>query len=204
MSKGLILDIGNVLVTVKMDRVFDEFWYASICSRREAETFMKNVCKIVHLGLMDLSGAMDTMMRTYVNAMQKQRVISCWCSDKCITKNEKILDYVYDLAENNKARITLASNICFDHMNYIKTIHPLFTNKNVKCIYSCEVGAIKPQQAFYDILLNETFIDDEILYVEDREENISAGIKFSLDTYKFNSLEQKEEEFIERIESFLK
>ncbi len=63
------------------------------------------------------------------------------------------------------------------------------------CILSCEVGLEKPDPKIYELLLQEIQMPaNQILFVDDRKENIDAALKLGFDAIVFSSQAQLEKE----------
>ena len=67
------------------------------------------------------------------------------------------------------------------------------------CLLSCETGIEKPNPKAYEILLAKLDLPaKEILFIDDRPENVEAAKKIGIDALLFESLEQLRKELLKR------
>lgn len=67
------------------------------------------------------------------------------------------------------------------------------------CLLSCEIGAEKPNARAYEILLEKLDLPSaEIIFIDDREENVEAAKKLGLDAILFQSSGQIRQELKKR------
>lgn len=67
------------------------------------------------------------------------------------------------------------------------------------CLLSCEIGAEKPNPRAYEILMEKLHLPSaEIVFIDDREENIEAAKKLGLDAILFKSSDQIRQELKKR------
>jgi HAD superfamily hydrolase (TIGR01509 family) len=67
------------------------------------------------------------------------------------------------------------------------------------CLLSCEIGVEKPDPKAYECLLtNLNLPAQEILFIDDRLENVEAARKMGIDALLFESLQQLRQELIKR------
>ncbi|MBX9923365.1 MAG: HAD family phosphatase [Rhabdochlamydiaceae bacterium] len=67
------------------------------------------------------------------------------------------------------------------------------------CLLSCEIGLEKPDLKIYDVLLKKMNLPaKDIVFVDDRLENVEAAQKMGFDAILFNSQEQLQKELAKR------
>lgn len=67
------------------------------------------------------------------------------------------------------------------------------------CLLSCEIGLEKPDPKIYDILLKKMNLPAKnIVFVDDRLENVEAAQKMGFDAILFTSQEQLQKELAKR------
>ena len=89
-------------------------------------------------------------------------------------------------------RIALASNTSEPHWKYAQRFLP-FSSLLDPVIVSYLAGALKPEKAFYDKLLNESGLPaDRILFIDDLETNVEGARKVGIIGLQFSTLENLE------------
>ena len=89
-------------------------------------------------------------------------------------------------------RIALASNTSEPHWKYAQKFLPFSSLLN-PVIVSYLAGALKPEKAFYDKLLNESGLPaDRILFIDDLETNVEGARKVGIIGLQFSTLENLE------------
>ena len=89
-------------------------------------------------------------------------------------------------------RIALASNTSEPHWKYAQQFLPFSSLLN-PVIVSYLAGALKPEKAFYDKLLNESGLPaDRILFIDDLETNVEGARKVGIIGLQFSTLENLE------------
>jgi len=217
-----MLDIGNVLVSVNMNAIHEA---AVTCgftnSVNEGFTFMKGIENICNFGLVDMNVGIDMfwgykrqlVMGPEIYDEAKQKMISTWCSTKCVTLNEAIVEHCYEilLLRHPDIKIILTSNMGTDHYKYIKTLHPFFTDKDLHSVYSYKVGSIKPQQFFFETVqkkidkITTNSKQNKMLYVDDKAENLYGAREIidDLSLLCFDSTKMKDNIFLDAIDDFI-
>ena len=67
------------------------------------------------------------------------------------------------------------------------------------CLLSCEIGIEKPDSKAYDLLIKTMNLPaSEIVFIDDRAENVEAAKKIGIDALLFRSPEQLREELLKR------
>lgn len=218
----IILDIGNVLVSVDMDAIHKAAVDCGFTdSVHEGFTFMKGIENICNFGLVDMSTGID-MFWGYKRQLimgpekydeAKKNMIETWCSSKCVTLNEEIVEHCYEilLLRHPGIHVVLASNMGIDHYKHIVSLHPFFQDRDLYSIFSFKIGSIKPQQLFFETIdkkVNKITKSSEyikILYIDDKEENLAAGCECvdDLTTFQFDSKQMKESVFLDAIDDFI-
>lgn len=214
-TSGIILDIGNVLVTCNMDNMFGCVVDAGFAPTvHEGFKFMSGIRNLNYIGAIDLDTSIDMffghMKKEWGHEIfqkKKEDVVSFWSSPNVIRPNTKILDFLLQLLYRHpNLGIALASNIGIDHYNLMKNLHPFFTNDRLEKFYSFKMGCIKPQINFFNIVTGYLdwckypHLGSQRIYVDDLEENRDTAAKFGLTTFAFDSAVDPEEKFIEFIE----
>jgi HAD superfamily hydrolase (TIGR01509 family) len=103
--------------------------------------------------------------------------------DSVLTPDPAMFPVVNEVAASR--RIALVSNTSSTHWELASKFLP-FASKFDPVIVSYEVGAMKPDQAFYDSLLGRSGVPAEnVLFVDDLEKNIAAAANSGMQTHHF-------------------
>ena len=104
--------------------------------------------------------------------------------------SSKMFPIVSQLSKTH--RIALASNTSEPHWKYAQQFLP-FSSLLDPVIVSYLAGALKPEKAFYDKLLNESGLPaDRILFIDDLETNVEGARKVGIIGLQFSTLENLE------------
>ena len=227
----LMLDVGNVLVTVDIESIYNAVKdYGFVSNKENGISFIHAIDNLFNLGIMDMDACIDLYFRgikktigklSYIE--NKIKLVEHWCSNKCVVLNKEIVDYCFKLLQSDKVNLMLASNMGVDHHRYIRTIHPFFTDEKLLKLHSFEVGAVKPKYLFFkaasDMISNiDTYYASpadiavrKILYIDDKKENLLGAQKYITEfqhyrgfrTFQFDSAKHKPQLFIDTVQEFL-
>lgn len=102
-----------------------------------------------------------------------------------------------DQLKNNGIRIGMLSNI---DDRYVKLIRDFgFYEPFEPCLLSCEIGFQKPDLQAYELLLKSMKLPaEEIVFIDDKTENVDAAKKVGIDAIIFESEEQIRKELSKR------
>ena len=107
-----------------------------------------------------------------------------------IAPSENMFPIVSQISKTH--RIALASNTSEPHWKYAQQFLP-FSSLLDPVIVSYLAGALKPEKAFYDKLLNESGLPaDRILFIDDLETNVEGARKVGIIGLQFSTLENLE------------
>lgn len=115
---------------------------------------------------------------------------------EAINENKKMLELVLELQKLGY-QIPLLSNTTFDHANLIR--NKGLYNYFYPVLLSFEIGFRKPDPKAFEILLHEINLNPEnVIFIDDKEENVKTAIKMGIDGILFRNLEQLKKELIKR------
>ena len=116
--------------------------------------------------------------------------------ERCVDVNSSMYALVNELQENN-VPVALLSNATerqaavIRKMGLYKPFDP--------CLISCEIGIEKPDQKAFEILVKTIDLSaEEIVFIDDKAENVEAAKKIGLDAIVFKSSTQVREELSKR------
>lgn len=175
-------DIGNVLVKFDIEKFTKQL--IDEVDVDDTLFFMELLQPMQDLGLLTIRQALK-IHHSSLTEEQLSRLTQAWNST--IEPNDMMLRFLENL-RGEGAKIALLSNIGSEHCNFLKEKVPEIFNNSVEHL-SFEVGARKPSKVYYQSFLMDHPEWTGAIYVDDRDENLRAGKKYSFKTFHFD-LEQ--------------
>lgn len=187
MKKIIALDIGNVLYYVKNENFLETLGDLLGYDGDDEEqmcSFINLFCNFTDIGLLKLD---DIFLCTNAPENKKEAMRKAWNS--VIVRCDPMMNFVEELL-NKDYSICLISNIGPDHTKILRE-DPII-NK-CKQYFSYEIGGRKPHMMFFDyvkkdlsdkygyynpLLVSCGLLKSDIVYFDDRQENIDAASKF--------------------------
>jgi len=115
--------------------------------------------------------------------------------DSVLIPSESMFPLVERISESH--RLALVSNTSEPHWKSAQRFLP-FSSSLDPVIVSYEVGVMKPEEAFYDVLLSRSGVEAEnILFVDDLAENIAAAQEVGMIGHQFTSQSDLEQALAE-------
>jgi epoxide hydrolase-like predicted phosphatase len=104
---------------------------------------------------------------------------------------------IVDQLKKKGIRVGMLSNI---NDRYTKLIRDFgFYEPFDPCLLSCEMGLEKPDPKAYELLLNTMKLPaEEVVFIDDKAENVDAAKKMGIDAIVFESSQQIREELVKR------
>ncbi|MDD6058507.1 MAG: HAD family phosphatase [Clostridiales bacterium] len=185
MIKNIILDVGNVLVAWKPERIFSHLGFSEEIIRAvERATVQSPIWDEVDRSL---ESDEELLRRVICNAPEYEKEI------RLVWENIELGIWQFDYARGwirsmkaNGYHVYLLSN--YGKRAYQKTANALsFLEEVDGAVFSFEVHQVKPEQEIYQTLLKKYALSPaECIFLDDREENVKAaeaqgmaGIPFS-------------------------
>ncbi|MCB1080218.1 MAG: HAD family phosphatase [Chlamydiia bacterium] len=113
-----------------------------------------------------------------------------------LNPNEEMFRLVQELKERG-VRVAMLSNIDERHAQHVRNLG-LYEPFD-PCLLSFEIGVQKPSQEAYQILLSILQLPgEEVLFIDDKRENVEAAKSVGIDGILFDSFEQLLSELEER------
>lgn len=121
---------------------------------------------------------------------------------KSLYVNEDMYLLVSKLKET-ETLVGMLSNIDHRHAKIVRD-HGLYQPFE-PCLLSCEIGADKPHQKAYEILIEKlSLLPNDVVFIDDKIENVDAAKKAGIDAIVFKSAAQIKQELEKRGISFEK
>ncbi len=201
--QAIVFDFGGVLTTEPNREVVVQFLRNTFdLSSEEFEKVNQQKKKAVQSGKTDEEFWLEHAKKTGI------KLPSSWAKDfksamkQCIGINEKMFALV-DRLKQKGLTVALLSNIDPRLSAYIREFG--FYEPFNPCLLSCNIGLEKPDIKAYEYLLNELKLPaKDIVFIDDRLENIDAAKRAGLDAVLFVSQEHLQKELETRLGERLK
>ncbi|KAL4781965.1 HAD-like domain-containing protein [Aspergillus varians] len=169
--KAIILDLGNVVFTWKGSDITPSSNQASLLRASmktpiyhdyERGLFSRDEChrllgEKLHVNPTEIKSAFEIARQSLVATTE-------------------LLDYIRDLKHSNSVAVYAMSNIPQADINYIKETQVEAMRVFDGVFASGYVGARKPEEEFYQVVLKEISTQPhELVFVDDRKENVSMA-----------------------------
>ncbi len=197
MIKGIIFDLGGVLVDFHMDR--DYYPYLEKLTGKSLDE-LKKVFETKYLVEFEKGLISYKEFRNFIkNELNiKERDIK-WVTFPGYKEKLKFIDSMNELVDklHNKYKIAVLSNI--DAPRY-KLFRPLIKSIHYDYLFlSFKLHMRKPEKEIYEYVLSKMKITkDEAIFIDDRKENIEGAIACGIDSILFTSKEALLEELKKR------
>lgn len=193
--KKLAFDIGDVLCTVDL-KPFIKYLYDHRCvfSIPQGEQFLQLIQPRQDIGLCNMAQSLREL-NPYLTGYEEATAI--W--KETIKMSPAMLNLVDELLNDNY-EIALLSNIGQEHADII------YKNEILnRCIhhFSYKVGVRKPSRLFFQSFKLSYPGWDNVLFLDDREENVQAANEEGFTAYRFYLWDYTEEDAVKRVKSWI-
>ena len=185
---ALLMDIGNVLLRVDLARMETTLASHGIRPAKQERDLLLEAAEAHERGLLDsesflaratsLLGLGETGRDLALEAwndifLPDAPIAASW--EACRAMKERGM------------RVVLFSNTNETHIAFMKERWPeLFTLAD-EAVYSCTLGALKPEDAFYEHAIRRLNLCPETtIYLDDKPENVEGGLRHGLQAHVFN------------------
>jgi len=173
----IAFDVGNVLVKVDFREFFEEF--RKLHLRADPFRFARDIQAPQDIGV----ETVHTALRSRFDLPEEciARLVDAW--NIAIEPNQEMLDFVDDL-KGKGVEVAVLSNMGSEHATYIRENYPRIFDGNILHL-SSEVGARKPTKLYYQSFLMQHRRFMGAIFLDDREENLTAAKEFGMRGYHF-------------------
>ena len=188
MIKNVIFDIGNVLMG------FDWKTYASSLFNEETVEALQNALwKSGHWKQLDLAilSEEEILELFYEGAPDHKTEIreAFYRVGECVSRIDWAIPMIESIRERGY-KVYFLSNMSEHVINSNPSAFD-FVGHMDGGIFSCHVHKIKPDAAFYELLMEKYgLVPEECLFIDDHSDNIAAGRKLGMKGIIFKNLEQ--------------
>lgn len=173
-------DIGNVLCEVNIAIFTDKLaeLYPNIGNPMH---FLDGLQASQDLGAVSL----EQGLRNWLKIQNEEHIsilLKSW--NEAVIPNEMMLNFMDNLRSEG-VKIALLSNMGSEHAKFLRTSCPRMFYRTKEHL-SFEVGARKPTKVYFQSFLLDHPEFTGAVYLDDREENLIAGKKYSFKSFRFN------------------
>jgi len=190
--KYICLDIGNVICKVDFTNFTNKMVSLLNITPEAAWQFLVDVQPAHDKGNIYID---EALAQNYMATKStRKELVEEW--NKTVTSDTRMLSWIHTLLEQ-EVEVALLSNMGWEHAEIIRDIITPKIYDQCRTFLSCEMNVRKPMMEYYELI---TLFDPQYkgsVYLDDRPENIEAGIKagfngqlFELDKENAN-LEQR-------------
>ena len=190
MIKTLIFDFGDVFINLDKTGAMQHALALFEMDTLSDELIATNT--LYEQGLIPTSGFLK-FYTTKFPKLSERAIIEAW---NHILKDfpVKRLEFIQQLAKENKFNLILLSNTNELHIEWIKT-HVNFYNDFKKCFdkfyLSHEIQLRKPNLNIYEFVLNENNLKaNECLFIDDTKENTDAASTLGIHIWNINETKE--------------
>ncbi len=182
MLRTIMLDLGNVLLYFSHERMFEQM--GALCGKSAEETrelMLESVLdfEIGKLNRSSFHRQFESLTSAGVDSRRLMRAVS-----NIFWPNESIIP-ILDQLKAAGLRLVLLSNTNVAHVSFIKQKYDVLARFD-DCVFSYEVGAMKPDPPIYEAALKTIQCDPrECFYTDDIVDNVERARGFGLQAEVF-------------------
>jgi FMN phosphatase YigB (HAD superfamily) len=171
----LCLDIGNVLCNVDFTKLLAKLKDNHGVEADDAWLFLNRIQPFQDLGHTTMRNELHYHFG--IKPEDSTEVLQAWFD--AITPHQISLGYLKKFLDSG-VRIAILSNIGHEHYSNIPNVLGPDINR---CLHhmSCDVGQRKPSMLYYQSFLSMNKAFHGAIYVDDRPENLRAGVRAGFD-----------------------
>ena len=190
--KAIIFDFGNVIINIDLEKTFKAFSEISYKSvEKIKEIFRENeIFKKYETGLFDDDEFREVIRQSLGFPLNDMEIDKAWNALLLDVPTHRI-DFleklrlqvpIYLLSNTNSIHILACKSYFRKNYGYSNFL-TLFKNSYL----SYEMGLWKPDYSIYDAILKDLKLEpDEVLFLDDNADNISAASDLGIRTIKIN------------------
>ncbi len=189
MIKALVFDLGNVLINFdwkiaesRLNQIQSELGTSITKFLYENDSIIENLEK----GKITEDEFLTTIKLKFQPSLDKETIAKIF--SEIFWENKQLTKLLPELKKNYKLYLLSNTNIIhrkfgWEHYEFLKHFDKLFL--------SYEIGAVKPEIEIYNFVINSTQLSpDEVLYIDDIEEYVSAAKNLGWNALHFRSNEE--------------
>lgn len=178
-----ILDIGNVLVHVRLESFLEKF-SKLIPPNHDPMLFLETIQGMHDIGLITMEQSFrDKYELSHSKEFSVKDLLDLWNS--VVIRNEFMINFMKDLHFQG-VRFGLVSNIGKEHHEYLQQICPEIFEMSEIHHLSYQVGARKPSKLYFQSFLQDHPSWIGCVYLDDRLDNLLTGKYYGFRTVQFD------------------
>lgn len=191
----LLMDIGNVLLRVDLARMETTLAGHGIRPEKRIMGLLFEAAEAHERGALDSTSFLDRAASLLgLGETGRDLALKAW-NDIFLPDAPIAASWEACRAMKRRGmRVVLFSNTNETHITFMKERWPeLFTLAD-DAVYSCAVGALKPEDAFYEYAVRRLNLCPETtIYFDDKQENVEGGLRHGFVSHVFNWRNAEEE-----------
>lgn len=180
--KYLAVDLGNVICEVDFSSFIRELSKTTNISLEDVNSFLLRTQKLHDLGLTNITDELKDRFHLE-SPFTIEHLVTEW--NNAIKQNMFMTSTLSGLISKGDTKIALLSNIGPEHAALMPNILTSHVFDNSIKFFSYEVGARKPSFVYYKTFLDMHPEFKGCVYIDDRPENVAAGIAFGFNAQYF-------------------
>ncbi len=194
--QAVVFDWGNVIAFDDRSVVVDFMCETFQISAAEFEKANFEKRKAVQVGKSEIDFWVEWARKKGIELPDDWPSTYTAALKKSVGADPKMLELI-DILKQNQIRVGLLSNINSRYTQMIRDFG--FYKPFDPCLLSCEMGLEKPDQRVYDLLLKTLGISGkDVVFIDDKLENVDSAKKKGIDAILFESEEQVRRELSKR------
>jgi putative hydrolase of the HAD superfamily len=178
-----LYDIGNVLLKLRFDRAEARLFPNPPADMAQRKQLVEAAVVELETGRIGPDTFIDRAIGSLGFTGSRDEFRQAWCD--LFDPLEPMWECVHRLAATNH-RLILFSNTNDIHMDHAFARYPVF-ELFPEAVFSHRVGAMKPDNAFYQYAIDTYRLDPaDTVYIDDRAENIEAGKRFGWHCWQYD------------------
>ena len=185
--EAILFDLGRVIVDFDMNPTIETLTGNSPLERRRFEEILWDTGWIrrYERGEVSTRDFYDFLRRDAGLEMAYEDFYPCWAE---VFQPELIVSEDLLAALSRRYPMGLVSNTNEAHAEHIRVHYGVFEHFDHH-ILSYQVGSLKPDRKIFECAIEAMGKEPErLLFIDDREENVSAGSQLGMRTHRFESL----------------
>lgn len=179
--KYICLDIGNVICKVDFTNFTTQMSEMLNITPEAAWQFLVDVQPAHDRGLVYID---EALTQSYMpSKTMRKKLVEEW--NKTVVADQRMLAWMQSLLEK-EVEIALLSNMGWEHAAIIGDILTPKLYEQCQALLSCNIKMRKPMPEYYQMAFSLHPKFSQSVYLDDRPENVEAGLKAGLKAHLFD------------------
>jgi FMN phosphatase YigB (HAD superfamily) len=189
MPKQIILDIGNVLALTDFTPYFQYARTYFGIQDSKAFAFLEYIQVNQDLGRSKpIFNEFKDYFKIQVSQIEEKHFAKAY--QGTLAPCHTALGHISKLVDDGRIQVSIMSNMGREHADHSREfLHRHNLLNRSKLFFSYKIGARKPELLFFDFVVRTAQELQGAIYLDDRTENINAGIAMGLNAKRFDLLD---------------